>query len=84
MCKYIAEVEFTLQSHVEEGHFDSTEEEKAQMSTCYHGKLLGFSAESRHGDNAQTDIVPVGIILNQNGDLQSIPVNRIKFLRKED
>ena len=84
MCKYIAEVEFTLQSHVEEGLFDSTEEEKAQTSVVYNGKLLGFSAESRSGDNAQTDIVPVGIILDQNGDLQSIPVNRIKFVRKEE
>ena len=81
MCKYIAKVEFTFESHVEEGMFDSTPEEKAKMSTVYNGELLGFSAESRPGDNAQTDIVPVGIILDQNGDLQSIPVNRITIIK---
>ena len=80
MCKYIADVEFTLMPYATPGLFDLDEQERAHYSKKHCGKLLAFSSESLSRETEHLQIVPVGIILDEEGILQTIPVNRIKIL----
>ena len=80
MCKYIADVEFTLMPYATPGLFDLDEQERAHYSKKHCGKLLGFSSESLPRETANLQIIPVGIIMDEEGNLQTIPVNRITIL----
>ena len=80
MCKYIADVEFTLMPYATLGLFDLDEQERAHYSKKHCGKLLAFSSESLSRETEHLQIVPVGIILDEEGILQTIPVNRITIL----
>ena len=83
MYKYIADVQFTNEPHVDAGMFDNTEKEWKEQKEVHLGKLLGFSAESQPSDCAKTEIVPVAIILDDENKLRSIPVKRVTILVKE-
>ena len=80
MCKYIADVEFTLMPYATPGLFDLDEQERAHYSKKHCGKLLAFSSESLLRETEHLQIVPVGIILDEEGILQTIPVNQITIL----
>lgn len=80
MCKYIADVEFTLMPYATPGLFDLDEQEKAHYSEKHFGKLLGFSSESLPRETANLQIIPVGIIMDEEGNLQTVPVSRITIL----
>ena len=80
MCKYIAKVEFTLMPYATPGLFDLDEQERAHYSEKHFGKLLGFSSESLPRETASLQIIPVGIIMDEEGNLQTIPVNQITIL----
>lgn len=82
MYKYIADVQFTNEPHVDAGMFDNTEKEWKEQKEVHLGKLLGFSAESQPVDCAKTEIVPVAIILDEENSLQTIPVKRVTILEK--
>ena len=80
MCKYIADVEFTLMPYATPGLFDLDEQERAHYSKKHCGKLLAFSSESLSRETEHLQIVPVGIILDEEGNLQTVPVSRITIL----
>ena len=80
MCKYIADVEFTLMPYATPGLFDLDEQERAHYSKKHCGKLLAFSSESLSRETANLQIIPVGIIMDEEGNLQTIPVNQITIL----
>lgn len=80
MCKYIADVEFTLMPYATPGLFDLDEQERAHCSEKHCGKLLGFSSESLPRETANLQIIPVGIIMDEEGNLQTVPVSRITIL----
>ena len=80
MCKYIAKVEFTLMPYATPGMFDLDEQERAHYSEKHFGKLLGFSSESLPRETANLQIISVGIIMDEEGNLQTVPVSRITIL----
>ena len=62
------------------GMFDLDEQERAHYSEKHFGKLLGFSSESLPRETANLQIIPVGIIMDEEGNLQTVPVSRITIL----
>lgn len=71
---------YTLEPHYDAGLFDNSLEECEQQKTQHEGILLGWSNETRTGENGQAEIVPVGLIEDQEThEVLSIPYNRIQI-----
>ncbi len=69
---------YTLEPHYDAGWSDNTEDEWKEQKAEHEGILLGWSKETRIGENGQPEIVPVGLVEDpETHKVLTIPSNRI-------